>query len=281
MSIPTQTEMYGIVLGLMNDGGEYTRRSMKQKVLSYLDLTAEETLQKTDSGVLVYESRVGWAISYLSRAQLISRTNRGVYVINDEGKNTLKENLDPDALWYRLDDRIRTLDPWKTGVKKQKQQVAEDGKVVEPPAQSGAVSPQEQISSLASELDANLADELLALIMDHDSDFFERIVVQLLEKMGYGRGGRYQALFRWWHRRPYHHGRTRFSPHLHPSEAFLRRQQGFPTNGSSFRRGTQWRAERRLYHNLRLHVRSHRLREQIPERNAFPHRRTQAHRADD
>lgn len=180
--------MYGIVLGLMNDGGEYTRRSMKQKVLSYLDLTAEETLQKTDSGVLVYESRVGWAISYLSRAQLISRTNRGVYVINDEGKNTLKENLDPDALWYRLDDRIRTLDPWKTGVKKQKQQVAEDGKVVEPPAQSGAVSPQEQISSLASELDANLADELLALIMDHDSDFFERIVVQLLEKMGYGRG---------------------------------------------------------------------------------------------
>ena len=188
MSIPTQTEMYGIVLGLMNDGGEYTRRSMKQKVLSYLDLTAEETLQKTDSGVLVYESRVGWAISKLSRAQLISRMNRGVYVINDEGKNTLKENLDPDALWHRLDDRIRTLDPWKTGVKKQKQQVAEDGKVVEPPAQSGAVSPQEQISSLASELDANLADELLALIMDHDSDFFERIVVQLLEKMGYGRG---------------------------------------------------------------------------------------------
>ena len=188
MPIPTQTEMYGIVLGLMGDGGEYTRRSMKQKALSYLDLTAEETLQKTDSGVLVYESRVGWAISYLSRAQLISRVNRGVYVINDEGKNTLKENLDPDALWYRLDDRIRTLDPWKTGVKKQRQQVAEDGKVVEPPAQSGAVSPQEQISSLASELDANLADELLALIMDHDSDFFERIVVQLLEKMGYGQG---------------------------------------------------------------------------------------------
>ena len=42
--------------------------------------------------------------------------------------------------------------------------------------------------SLASELDANLADELLALIMDHDSDFFERVVVQLLEKMGYGQG---------------------------------------------------------------------------------------------
>ncbi len=188
MPIPTQTEMFGIVLGLMSDGREYTRRSMKQKALSYLDLTADEALQKTDSGVLVYESRVGWAISYLSRAQLISRVNRGVYVINNEGKGVLEENLDADALWYRLNDRISTLDPWKKGAKRQKQQMAEDGKAAEPPAQSGTVSPQEQISSLASELDADLADELLALIMDHDSDFFERVVVQLLEKMGYGQG---------------------------------------------------------------------------------------------
>lgn len=80
--------MYGIVLGLMGDGGEYTRGN----------------------------------------------------VINDEGKNTLKENLGTDALWHRLNDRIGILDPWKTGAKKQEQQMAEDDKAVEPPAQSGAVS---------------------------------------------------------------------------------------------------------------------------------------------
>ena len=129
MPIPTQTEMFGIVLGLMSDGREYTRRSMKQKALSYLDLTAEEALQKTDSGVLVYESRVGWAISYLSRAQLISRVNRGVYIINNEGKGVLEENLDTDALWYRLNDRISTLDPWKKGAKKQKQEMGQRQKV--------------------------------------------------------------------------------------------------------------------------------------------------------
>ena len=188
MPIPTQTEMFGVVLGLMNDGKEYTRKSMKQRALSYLDLTAEEALQKTDSGVLVYESRVGWAISYLSRAQLITRVNRGVYVINENGKGVLAEKLDADTLWYRLNDRINTLDPWKKGSDKQKEQMVKDGKAAEPPAQSGTASPQEQISSLASELDADLADELLALIMDHDSDFFERVVVQLLEKMGYGQG---------------------------------------------------------------------------------------------
>ena len=188
MPIPTQTEMFSVVLGLMDDGKEYTRKSMKQKALGYLNLTPEEALQKTDSGVLVYESRVGWAITYLSRAQLISRVNRGVYTINANGKSVLAENLDANAMWYRLNDRINALDPWKKGSRKQKGQMVKNDKADELALQSSIASPQEQIFSLASELDANLADELLALIMDHDSDFFERVVVQLLEKMGYGQG---------------------------------------------------------------------------------------------
>lgn len=188
MPIPTQTEMFGVVLKLMEDGKEYTRKSMKQKALGFLELTGEEALQKTESGVLVYESRVGWGISYLSRAQLINRVKRGLYVINDDGRAVLKENLDAEDMWLRLNERINALDPWKKGADKQKKEMDESGKTADLPKQAEVSSPQEQIDALASELDADLADELLALTMEHDPDFFERVVVQLLEKMGYGQG---------------------------------------------------------------------------------------------
>ena len=186
MAIPTQTEMFGIVLALMGDGKEHTRKGIKQIALEHLKLTDEEAREITDSGVPVYESRVGWSVSYLSRAQLLDRVSRGVYVINDQGKSVIGEKLDPAAMWARLNGLIYELDPWKKNTEGKSKKTKEPS--AEAPTKVETASPLEQIASLASELDADLADELLALIMDHDSDFFERVVVQLLEKMGYGRG---------------------------------------------------------------------------------------------
>lgn len=184
MPVPTQTEMFSVVLELMADGHQYSRKEMNRRVLESLDITAEEALQKTDSGVLVYESRVGWSISYLSRAKLIDRVKRGVYSINDDGRKTLAEKLGSDEMWYRLNDRINELDPWKKGSSKKKAKLEGE----KPKAPVEKESPREQISALAAELNADLANELLAMIMEQDPTFFEHVVVELLEKMGYGKG---------------------------------------------------------------------------------------------
>jgi len=185
MAIPTQTEMFGVALGFMADGESYTRKEIKQKVRTELELTDEEASRKTSSGVLVYESRAGWAISYLARAKYIDRISRGVYRINKEGRAVLDEGLAPNEFWSRLLGRINELDPWN---RKSNEDGDNDDAQLDAAREPDTTSPQEQIDTLASEFNDDLADELLSLIMDHDPDFFERVVVQLLEKMGYGQG---------------------------------------------------------------------------------------------
>lgn len=49
-------------------------------------------------------------------------------------------------------------------------------------------SPQEQIGDLANEMNGVLGNELLRLIMDKEPSFFEKVVVDLIAAMGYGKG---------------------------------------------------------------------------------------------
>lgn len=189
MPIPTQTEMFSVVLEIMDDGKEHTRSELKGLALEKLQLTDQEAAAKTSSGVPVYGARVGWSVSYLARAKLITRIRRGIYTINEDGKAALSEGMDPHAFWVYLQKRIEELNPWSRNDQKHSENSsenkAEDEQEILDSAES---SPQEQIESLAQEMNEALADEIIALIMDRDSSFFERVVVNLLEKMGYGKG---------------------------------------------------------------------------------------------
>lgn len=189
MPIPTQTEMFSVVLEIMADGKERTRNELKGLTLEKLRLTEQEAATKTSSGVPVYGARVGWSVSYLSRAKLITRVRRGVYVISKDGRAALSEGMDAHAFWVYLQKRIDEFDPWN-----RKDQASTEegtgacGEEAQEIPDSAESSPQEQIESLAEEMNETLAEEVIALIMDRDSSFFERVVVDLLEKMGYGKG---------------------------------------------------------------------------------------------
>lgn len=189
MAIPTQTEMFSVVLKIMADGKEHTRSELKSLALKILQLTEQEEATKTSSGVPVYGARVGWSVSYLSRAKLITRVRRGVYIINADGRAALSEGMSDHAFWTYLQRRIDELDPWDRADQATPEKSADiqPSKTQEIP-DSAESSPQEQIESLAQEINESLAEEVIALIMDRDPSFFERVVVELLEKMGYGKG---------------------------------------------------------------------------------------------
>lgn len=54
------------------------------------------------------------------------------------------------------------------------------------PAMESSETPEDMMEQAAASLNQSLADDLLAEIMEKDSDFFESLVVKLLLKMGYG-----------------------------------------------------------------------------------------------
>ena len=184
MAIPSQTDMFEIVLGVMQDGEARSRKEIKTAVKETLGLSGEECAYKTNSGKPVYESRTGWGISYLSRAKLVDRISRGVYRVNDAGRELYATGLKGARFYHELNRIIAETDPWNIG--------ADSAESAETGSQQSAIpetkSPQEQIEDLASEMNESLGDELLALIMDRQPSFFEKVVVDLLVKMGYGNG---------------------------------------------------------------------------------------------
>lgn len=185
MSIPSQTDMFGVVLSLMQDGRERSRKDVNRDVADMLSLTEAERDERTSSGKRAYESRAGWSVSYLNRAQLLDRVSRGVYRVNDAGRELHAEGLGGSELFQTLRKIIDEKNPWNLGSSAAAKELVRES--VEPNA-SSEKSPQEQIGDLVEEMNDVLGQELLDLIMDHDPAFFEKLVVNLVEAMGYGKG---------------------------------------------------------------------------------------------
>ena len=190
MPVPSQSDMFRVTLGTMLDGKQHRNKEVKSIVLEGLSLSSDEKEETTSSGVEVWDSRVGWAISYLERAGMIKRINRGVYEITDLGRKTYDSGADGSEMVALLNKLINEHNPWnKTDKKQGKKPVTPTPSMpVDGPASVNTKSPNERIDEAASELDESLSSELLQMIMERDPAFFEKLVVDLIERMGYGRG---------------------------------------------------------------------------------------------
>ena len=189
MSIPTQTEMNRIVLQVMQDGKERSRSKIRDDVAAVLGLSEDERAILTSSGKPVYASRADWTTSYLDRAQLLDRISRGVYLINDEGRAVFSSGIEGQELFQMIRNLIAERDPWKVTKKpKNKKNDSNTPEGTNQVDESVEKSPQEQISDLADEMNEVLGNELLELIMDKEPAFFEKVVVELIAAMGYGKG---------------------------------------------------------------------------------------------
>ena len=69
MAVPTQSEMFGVVLRVMGDDIDRGWRDVQNDVAREVGLTQEEMEQSTPSGVPTYKSRTDWSVSHLYRAE--------------------------------------------------------------------------------------------------------------------------------------------------------------------------------------------------------------------
>lgn len=182
MTIPTQSEMFKIVLRVMADQADRGWRDIQNDVAGNIGLTPEEMAESTPSGVATYKSRADWGVSHLYRAGLVDRVSRGVYRISAEGLALLGEDPGDLEVYKRTCELIKTRNPWHTAANRAKSELPECSD------ENEIKSPQEILDDSMSEINSSLADELLDTILDKDPKFFESLVVDLLVKMGYGRG---------------------------------------------------------------------------------------------
>lgn len=190
MPILSQTEMFKCVLETMAAYPEFSRMKAKQVVCDKLGLSREEQEQRTSSGVAVYESRVGWAVSWLNEAGYLVRIRRGMYTVSDAGGKILNSQLDSKAFVARmtLDRSVHLKESDLTA----DQTVLTIEENIEKIDVLNEMNPIERVDAAVAEWQEQVAYEIMNAIMSIEGrtgdTFFEKIVTDLLEKMGYGKG---------------------------------------------------------------------------------------------
>jgi restriction system protein len=132
----------------------------------------------------VFNNRLAWASIYLHRAGLLARPQRGWYQITEKGLEVLGEK--PEKIDIHFLERFPEFVEFRQ-VGKEK-----DKKEVKTRETGEGTNPEEALEAAYQELQENLASELLENIKKCPPDFFERLVVDVLIKMGYG-GSRKEA----------------------------------------------------------------------------------------
>lgn len=178
MSVPKYFEMYKSFLRSLEDGNEHPYVDAKNQVIKDFNLSEKDTAELLASGrQSIFSNRVGWCRTYLKKAGLIDSPSRAHFVITTEGRKVLNtvDVITNDTL-RAFPSFIEFVNGDTTNTK--------DGALIE----SSDETPQETLERVHGELNMALKDELLTKIHQNTPDFFEKLVVELMEKMGYGRG---------------------------------------------------------------------------------------------
>ncbi|MBR5502896.1 MAG: restriction endonuclease [Methanobrevibacter sp.] len=177
MPIPKFDELFNDILEFLSDKKEYKTRVVKEELSKLLDLTDEERHELLPSGTEpIINNRIGWSISTLKKAGYVESQKWGSINITEEGFSQHAKNPE-----ITIDDlmEIPEVYEWFNGKPKDK-----------PKEQEGESTPEEEIEKSLKQINDSLADSIIENILNNDPFFFEKLVVDLLLKMGYGEFGR-------------------------------------------------------------------------------------------
>jgi restriction system protein len=161
---------------------EISRDEVFEALSTQLGLTEADLKEMLTSGYEPrFSNRVGWATTYMKKAGLLEPTRRGYFRITQRGHDLLKKN--PAKINVKLlkqypeFQEFQQLKGTRGGEKKVVPKSIPDLEVA---------TPSEALEGAYENLRAELVTELLTKLKKSSPPFFERIVVELLVKMGYG-----------------------------------------------------------------------------------------------
>lgn len=185
MAIPDYQSIMLPLLELASDKQEHSLREAYNTLANRFELTEEERKELLPSGQQeVFHNRVAWARTYLKMADLLQNTRRGFFKISERGTATLAQNLEKIDNSYL--EQFDEFQEFKN--RKRKKEETEPSPVVV----SDETTPEEALETAYQSLRDDLATELLQTLKTSSPSLFEKIVVELLVKMGYG-GSRQDA----------------------------------------------------------------------------------------
>lgn len=180
MPIPTHDEIRVPALWLLKDKGILKLKEFEAPLAKEFNLTHDELIQMYDSGNgPVFYDRVSWALSYLNMSGLVSKPKRGHYQITEDGIKILSK---PDKIDEFIAQKIQSRNREKTESLQNnitKQTLFTNSTVNE-------LTPSETIDISFEKIKNKIYNDILDTIISKTPREFEKLVVALLQKMGYG-----------------------------------------------------------------------------------------------
>lgn len=173
LEIPKYSETFNPILEVLSNDEILHRRELIKKVIqkSYFHLSKELLEEKIKSGDVLIENRIAWGISYLKQSEYVKYPKRGFVQITSKGLNqkgvlTLKQVQ---------------LDISKTLVYKDGGNIKEDDIY-----EIKTSSPEDLIYEGFNQIEKEVKNDLLEKLKTIDPYYFEKVILILLKKMGYG-----------------------------------------------------------------------------------------------
>lgn len=171
MKLPKFNETFMPILQTLSNGEAVHHRELIKRVQEkfYSDLPQELLQQKTKSGEVLIENRIAWGKSYLKKGGLVHYPKRGMVQITEAGTNacvqgvTLRD-MESNLMDFYAEEKTKQADTPVTAEQ----------------------SPQDMIDAGFSEIEAQTKSELLDRLREIDPFYFEKVILILLERMGYG-----------------------------------------------------------------------------------------------
>lgn len=186
MAIPEFQTVMRPLLEVASDGKQHSNRDAREILALRFKLTDEERNALLPSGRQgIFMNRVAWAKAYLQQAGLLEAPQRGHFRITERGFQALKEA--PERITIGFLQKFPEFAEFRSPARKQ-----QDNELESDTEEASSHTPEETLEAAHLSLRTELAAELLARVKKSSPRFFERLVVELLLKMGYG-GSREEA----------------------------------------------------------------------------------------
>ncbi|MFN8259129.1 MAG: restriction endonuclease [Bacteroidales bacterium] len=178
--IPDYQSLMLPLLRLLSDKQEHKYRDLIEKLATEFKVTDEERKELLASGSqAIFDNRVGWAKTYLKKAGLLDSPKRATFVITAIGLDTLKKK--PDRIDAKYLRQFPSFLEFQNANRNESETEEENTSVV-----VNEQTPEENLDKAYQRIRKSLATELLNKVVELTPAFFERLVVELLVKMGYG-----------------------------------------------------------------------------------------------
>jgi len=177
MAVPDFQSIMLPLLKYVSDDKEHSLKDVGAGIAKAIGLTEEDLSEILPSGGQSrFKNRVAWASIYLRRAGLLESPRRGVLTITQRGHEAIRQAGDridigflkryPEFLEFQTNKRENTT--------------------TETVETDTPRTPEEILDSAYEQIRATLGQELLSKVLSLSWMDFERLVVQLLVRMGYG-----------------------------------------------------------------------------------------------